>query len=195
MNFPVLFRTTTLAWACLLLSHGALADSVLDSSRSSIQFVSVKNSAVAEVHHFGRISGTISKQGEVSVLIALVSVETMIPIRNERMRELLFNTTEFPGARLSASVDPVRLDKLAPGQQMTLDLAFDLELHGMVRSLQAAVKVSRLDDAIEVTTLAPLIINAADFDLDAGVAALQAVAGLNSISTAVPVTARLVFSD
>ena len=44
-----------------------------------------------------------------------------------------------------------------------------------------------------MATSEPIIVNAADFELGAGIAKLQELAGLDSISTAVPVSARLVF--
>ena len=39
----------------------------------------------------------------------------------------------------------------------------------------------------------PILLNAADFGLDKGVSLLQEVAGLKSISTAVPVSFKLLF--
>ena len=40
----------------------------------------------------------------------------------------------------------------------------------------------------------PIVINAADFELTAGIERLREVAGLQNIATQVPVTASLVFS-
>ncbi|OQX14641.1 MAG: hypothetical protein BWK73_09005 [Thiothrix lacustris] len=46
---------------------------------------------------------------------------------------------------------------------------------------------------MQVTTVAPIVLNAADFDLAAGLTALREIAGLTSISNAVPVTFFLSF--
>ncbi|WP_308873603.1 hypothetical protein [Thiothrix subterranea] len=46
---------------------------------------------------------------------------------------------------------------------------------------------------MQVTTVAPIVLNAADFDLAAGVTALREIAELPSISNAVPVTFFLNF--
>ena len=54
--------------------------------------------------------------------------------------------------------------------------------------------VGQQNGGLQVFTPRPVVINAADFDLAKGVAALQEVAGLQSISTAVPVTVHLMFS-
>lgn len=194
MKFSILCRALILMCAGLLLAARALAGGSLISDQSVIYFVSVKNAAVAEVHHFGRLSGGITDDGLVTVEIVLDGVETLIPIRNERMREMLFETASFPSAILSTSIDTSRLDGLAKGQQIQMQITLNVELHGVSKDLQTAVTITRLDQGIEVTTSAPLVINAADFDLVAGLGKLQVVAGLNSISSSVPVTARLVFA-
>ena len=182
--------------AMLLLASGiSIAGGNLDAAQSSIYFISTKNAAVAEVHHFRELSGSLDDTGQVELSIALDSVETLIPIRNERMRDMLFQTLDFPTATLMAKVDPAALASLKPGERMALDVAFTLSLHGRSREMQVGVSVTRLEGGIEVTTLAPLVVNAADFDLTGGIAKLQEVAALNSISTAVPVSARLVFAD
>ena len=157
--------------------------------------MTVKNASVAELHHFKSITGSVSDEGAAQVVIDLDSVETLIPIRNERMREMLFETLEFPSATLTARVDPKTIGSLQSGERMALDVGFKLSLHGISRDMQVGVSVTRLEGGLEVTTLAPLIINAADFDLTGGIRRLQEVASLSSISTAVPVSARLVFAD
>jgi hypothetical protein len=45
-----------------------------------------------------------------------------------------------------------------------------------------------------VVTLAPLVLNAEDFGLAAGIEALRQLAGLKNISLAVPVSAVLIFT-
>lgn len=193
MKLPILHKVLGIALACLVLATGARAGGTLDAAKSAIYFVSVKNSTVAEVHHFNGISGSIGNAGEVKVEVPLDGVETLIPIRNERMREMLFETASYPTASLTAVVDPTSLRALPRGAQLLVDLTFTLSLHGASRELQVPVSVTRLENGIEVTTLAPLVIRAEDFGLNGGIARLQEVAKLKSISTAVPVTARLVF--
>ena len=47
---------------------------------------------------------------------------------------------------------------------------------------------------LRVIAAEPVLISAADFGLESGVEALREVAGLNVISTAVPVSFQLVFT-
>ena len=83
---------------------------------------------------------------------------------------------------------------LAGGAAVDTDLTFTLALHGVEKSFTVPVVVTaEKSGGLQVFTPAPVILNAADFGLQAGVAALQSVAGLKAISTAVPVSVHLVF--
>ena len=70
----------------------------------------------------------------------------------------------------------------------------DLALHGKEKTLTVpAVVVGEDDGSLRVFTARPVLVNTADFGLESGVTALQQIAGLRSISHAVPVTLRLLF--
>ena len=172
----------------------ALAQWELDSEHSAINFISVKNSAIAETHSFGGLVGYIGKTGNIQLNIDLASVETLIPIRNERMRELLFETADFPSATVSAEIDPAVLEEVAKGGTVSTEVPVRLNLHGVEEALSVPVTVFSDGGSLSVVSSRPVVINAADFGLASGVEALREVAGLNSISTAVPVTLNLRFS-
>jgi polyisoprenoid-binding protein YceI len=180
---------------CLLAACGmARADWELDTTSSNINFVSVKNDSVGEVHSFGSLVGFVGAQGNAQLTINLESVQTLIEIRDQRMRELLFETVKFPVATVTAQLDSSVLALAAEGGIVTTELPVTLSLHGKEKTLDVAlVIVGAGGDRVVVFSAAPIVINAADFDLTAGVAALQQVAGLKAISTAVPVTLQLQF--
>lgn len=181
--------------ALLLAVTPAWAQWELDSTSSELNFISIKNNSVAEVHSFRDMVGYIGIDGSVQLSIALGSVDTLIEIRDQRMREMLFETVSFPSAKVAASVDPEIIAVLAEGGTITTDLNFTLSLHGLQKSLTVpVVLIGESEERIQVFTTRPAIVNAADFGLESGVAALQKVAGLNAISTAVPVTVHLVFT-
>jgi len=123
-------------------------------------------------------------------------VATLIDIRNQRMREMLFETATFPAATITGTIDPAVLAAVGEGGTVLTELPVTLSLHGVERSLTVPVAVvGEGEGRMQVFSQRPVIVNAADFGLDAGVAALQKVAGLQSISSAVPVTFHLVFSN
>jgi len=181
------------ALALLVNAAAALAQWELDGTKSTLNFISIKNDAVAEVHSFGSLMGYISSEGKAQLTIDLGSVETMVDIRNERMREMLFETVKFPTATVSAQVDPAVI-AAAKDASVATELTFTLDLHGLEKSITApVVLVGEPGGRLQVFTASPIVVNAADFGLEAGVAVLQEVAGLKAISTAVPVTVHLVF--
>ncbi len=183
------------AIALLIPAGAAWAQWDLDGTKSSVNFISIKNDSVAEVHSFTSLVGYIGEDGKVQLSVGLASVETLIAVRNERMGEMLFETAIFPTATITTTVAPDIIAAAVEGGTVITDLTLSLELHGMEKSLTVpVVLVGESAGRIQVFTPSPVIINAADFNLEAGVAALQAVAGLKTIGTAVPVTVHLVFT-
>lgn len=182
------------------IDHGALSlgidgSYVLDSQRSRISFLSVKKSTVVEQHHFASLTGSVSEQGEALIEVTLDSVQTLIDIRNERMREYLFETAEFPLASISTQVDTAMLTGLLAGDQWYGELAISLSLHGNEQRYNAQVEVTRLGDGeLLVHTTQPLLLHVDDFDMAAGVAKLAELAALPSITPVVPVSARLLLT-
>ncbi|MEZ5501845.1 MAG: YceI family protein [Halioglobus sp.] len=194
MNTIQRIRHLVMALFLLAPCGAAWADWELDNTQSTLNFISIKNDSIAEVHSFASLVGYIGTSGNVQLTINLDSVQTQIDVRNERMREMLFETVKFPSAQITAQVDPALLAEVARGGIVTTDLPITLSLHGQEKSLTVPVAVlGEGAGNLVVFTARPVVINAADFGLDGGVAALQKVAGLNAISTAVPVTLQLRF--
>lgn len=177
----------------LLTAVQAAAQWELDGERSSINFISMKNAAIAETHSFTSLVGYIGKTGNVQLNIDLNSVETQVPIRNERMQKLLFETAEFPNAKISANVDPAVLAAVVEGGTVSTEIPVTLSLHGLEQELAVAVTVFSDGGSLRVIGSRPLLLRAADFGLVDGIEALREIAGLKTISTAIPVTLNLHF--
>ncbi|MDG1389047.1 MAG: YceI family protein [Halioglobus sp.] len=177
----------------LLTAVQAAAQWELDGERSSINFISMKNAAIAETHSFTSLVGYIGKTGNVQLNIDLNSVETQVPIRNERMQKLLFETAEFPNAKISANVDPAVLAAVVEGGTVSTEIPVTLSLHGLEQELAVAVTVFSDGGSLRVISSRPLLLRAADFGLVDGIEALREIAGLKTISTAIPVTLNLHF--
>jgi polyisoprenoid-binding protein YceI len=194
MNSLQKFKHLVLAVLLLAPCGIAWAEWELDNTQSAVNFVSIKNDSVGEIHSFASLVGYIGAAGNIQMTINLDSVETLIAVRNERMRELLFETVKFPSAQLTAKVEPALLAEAAKGGVVTADVPVTLSLHGKEKTLTVPVVVVGKDDgSLRVFTARPVLVNAADFGLESGVTALQQVAGLKAISSAVPVTLQLLF--
>jgi len=161
---------------------------------SGIQFVSIKNNTIGEVSHFDMISGTVGDQGAVEVRVALDSVETNIGIRNDRMKKMLFEVGLYPEAVITAQLSPENMAVLGSSSEAAVPVLLQIDLHGQVVSKDAVLTVSATEVGFSATTSQPILLNAAEFNLEDGVAALQSVAGLNAISRVIPVTVSLNFT-
>lgn len=178
-----------------VIESDTLPSYVLDPQMSSIYFVSSKKVHVLETHSFNDISGLISATGEANLSINLDSVETGIDIRNQRMREFLFETTLYTTAQVTLSLDPDQIASLALGSVTYLEISPTLDLHGVSLPLTATVRISKLSDSqLIVQNVSPVVINAEDFDLITGIETLRDLAGLSVISYQVPVNFTLVFN-
>lgn len=166
----------------------------LDNKNSNLTYVSTKSGAVAEVNHFGTLSGKVSDEGFAKIVIDLTSVETNIAIRNERTQKHLFEVSKFASASVQTKFEADLLDSLQQGQSTTAKLPFTLELHGQKQTFDAQVRITKVNNQLLVSSMAPVIIYAANFDLVKGIEALRNIAKLPSISTAVPVSFNLSFT-
>lgn len=173
--------------AATLSPIAACADWVLDNSQSALYFVSIKKDHVAETHTFKQLAGTITAAGQGNLTIDLASVETHIDIRNTRMRDHLFETGKFANATVSVDLGKTGVK---PGIQ-TLNVLLDL--HGVKKEIPATVAITEVNNTVQVTTVAPIMLNAADFDLAGGLTILREIGAVEHISNAVPVTFFLSF--
>jgi len=186
----------TLALALLTgASLSAQANWYLDGESSRLSFISTKNANICEVQRFLVLHGKVDSKGVAEVEIEMDSVNSGIPLRDERMRKELFEIKTFPEALITAQIDLRPINDLAPGAQLELRLPVTVNLHGKQHPYNAELLATRLDDRrFQVVTLEPLVINAEDFDLAPGLENLRKLAGLSAISLSVPVGAVLIFT-
>ncbi|WP_394559420.1 YceI family protein [Aquipseudomonas alcaligenes] len=178
------------------LSLPAQADWYLDNESSRLSFISTKAGNFSEVHRFLTLHGKIDDKGAARLRIEMDSVSTGIPVRDERLRSLLFGTDKYPDARIMAQLNLEPITNLAPGAQLEIGLPIQVEIRGRKHGYMAELLATRLDDRrFQVVTLAPLVLHAEQFGLEEGVEALRKVARLDSISLSVPVGAVMIFTS
>jgi len=161
----------------------------LDDAQSKLTFVSIKKENVAEVHAFNQLSGSLNATGDFVLNIDLNSVDTSIDIRNDRMKEFLFDVANYPVAKITAKIDAEAVNAMSVGQQVLDSVTGTLELHGQQQELVFDVIISKLaNDKLFVVSSKPVLLNVSDYLLVEGVEKLRELAGLPSISHAVPVS-------
>ena len=184
----------TAALLLILCTSNAAADWTLDAQQSQLNFISIKKNSIGESHSFQQLSGSIKNEQAV-VYIALASVETGIEIRNTRMQNLLFKSAQNPLATFSYELPTTLLNDLARPVGQAIELKGELTLNGKTLPINATVRAVQSENSLRVTTLQPILLNAADFDLVPGIQALQEVAKLSAIATSIPVTFDVSFTQ
>jgi len=175
---------------CLLplLSFSAFADWQLQEPQSSVTFVSTKQTHFREVHQIQKFDVEVQNQKDVVIKLDLSSVESGIPIRNERMQKMLFDVADFRFASLKFTL-PESLDSITKAKQMQLKANLTIKDKTVPVSLD--ILITKSHGEVVATLLKPVIIQAAQFGLKEGIDALQKIAGLKSIGYSVPVYATI----
>ena len=107
------------------LSSSAFADWTLLNDESSLHYVSIKSTNIAEMNRFKTLTGSVSEQGAVELKVDLSSVDTGVDIRDERMQTMLFDVAQFAQATVTGKVDLERVTKLEVGETYTDSITLD----------------------------------------------------------------------
>lgn len=170
----------------------AVARWLLDSTKSTLHFVTVKKSTAGvetpENMTFTQLQGTVAANGQATLSIPLASISTGVDIRNTRMQSLLFESGYLPSLHFTTQLNLTAIDAMAAGSTSVQSVTGNLVLHGIVKSVVFdALVVKHANNSVSFSPRKPIAINAIDFDLNAGVEALRAAAGLSTIGEKVPV--------
>ena len=180
--------------ASLLLSAFAHADNaVWESDNNHISFLSIKvnqqKNSITEQSAFTSSKAMLDKDGMFTLTIDLNSVKTNVDIRDQRLKDWVFETAQFGTATVSGKVDADAVNKLAVGETLKLEQPLELDIHGQKVKLQAELNVQRsAEDKIMVNTLTPVILDTKAMKMEKGVMQLVEVMALSSIVEQVPVS-------
>jgi len=166
----------------------------INNEQSLISFVTTKKVTATEANRFDTINASIDSEGNVRILIDLDSVNTNISVRDQNIRQYLFETDTYPIAEITATLAQNIIIGIAVGSSQQIQMPVSLTLHGVTQSIDSVLLVQRLsENKLVVGTLKPIIINADDYGLMPGIDMLKNIASLTSISMAIPVDVQLVF--
>jgi polyisoprenoid-binding protein YceI len=167
----------------------------LNNQASSLIFVTTKNASKTEVQSFEAIKGQI-KNKKASLSIDLTSVVTGIEIRDERIKDLFFETKLFPQAKVSINLANSKIGAMEVGEVKNIELDALLDIHGVKQKLPLKAQVILLKNkTLLVNSVEPLIVNLQKFKLLEGVNLLREIAHLKSINAAIPVSFNLMFTQ
>lgn len=192
-----MYKTFLLFIFMLIISVTSLsvfAQWQLDNHHSLLNFSSVKKNSVAENHRFSILAGTINDQGKLAITVDLASVDTRIAIRDERMKEFVFETNKFTLAYFDAQLDKGLLKSLKIGDVNMMTVNGNIRFHGQQQEVNIEVNAIKLtENKILVSTVKPLFIKADAYGVVDGINTLKELAGLPSIDYVVPVNFTVTF--
>lgn len=181
--------------SALLASSTAMAGWQLNDAESNFSFSSIKKNNVMETHRFEHFTSSINDQGEAKLTLDLTSVNSGIEIRDQRMKEILFETTKYSTSTFLTQLDMERLASQKIGDVTQQKITGVLSLHGIEKEVSAAVNIIKLSDSkIIVSSLSPISVQASDFALEDGITTLKDIAKLPSIAFSVPVSFHLTYT-
>ncbi|WP_323814249.1 DUF1592 domain-containing protein [Cellvibrio sp. NN19] len=165
---------------------------LLDTSASTLHFTTVKKSTAGaetpENMTFSQLQGTVSTSGQATLTIPLASISSGVDIRNTRMQSLLFESGFLPSLHFTTNLDLTAIDAMSAGSTRTQSLTGNLVLHGIIKPVTFdALIVKHANNRVSFSPRKPIVINSTDFDLNAGVEALRAIASLSTVGEKVPV--------
>jgi polyisoprenoid-binding protein YceI len=180
----------------VLLSSLSFAESFTDwallSDSSNFTIGTTKNETVTEVHKLQKLEGYVRNNGNAQVSLNLLSIDTGIEIRDERMQAMLFTTATQ--AVYTATVDMEKFRKLEAGDSKDFQLQGSLEMNDRSTVIQVATKITRLDSGnYQIKTVSANKIDVGKFGFSGGIEQLRAVANLKDISPVVTFEFKLEF--
>lgn len=169
-------------------SSAAAARWLLDSTNSTFHFVTVKNTNTAEAFTFTQLQGTVAASGSATLTIPLASISSGVETRNTRMKNYLFESSYLPNLHFTTQLDLSALDALAVGAIQVQSLTGNLTLHAVTKAITFdATIVKHSSTSISISPRRPIVVNSADYELNAGVEALRVLANLTLIGEKTPV--------
>ncbi len=169
------------------------------STDSQVHFTSNKtnkqNKTITEESSFATSSAQLSADGAFAMSIDLASVKTNIDLRDERLRDWVFEVAKFPKAEISGKIDMNAIGSLKTGDSLQLKQPLTLDIHGNKLDIDAQLMLKRsADNSISVETTEPVMLDAKKMGMSEGVAKLVEVMALASINEQIPVTFKGTFT-
>lgn len=189
-----ILKKIAVTFSLLAISTSIFASSSyeVDSDHSIVNFSVTKKQYIIEPATFEDVSGTIDKEGNVTINIDMNSVDSSNPIRDDRLIDMFFQAEFFPEAILSAKIKPSILNSKETIQKVKVNAT--LEFFEIKKDIVLEALVVKTGSKVVVSSLKPIIVNAKMFNVPMeNLNALSKVCGGITISDIVPVNFVITF--
>ena len=166
---------------------------------STITFLSSKINkqlnSITEQSSFTANKSQLDTEGNFTMNIDLSSVKTNIDLRDQRLKDWVFETGQFANAEISGKVEMSAINKLQEGETISLQQPLLINIHGKKINFNADLSIQRnMNNKITVSTRTPVILDIKQMGMTEGVARMVEVMGLSSIVEQVPVSFDGIFT-
>ncbi len=181
-----------------IASMPVYADWKLNTDKSSVQFISSKlvqktHHAVFEQNRFEKFTGEINKKHAV-LSIQTNSVNTRVPVRDERIHMYVFQSARYPEAKAVINVTTEMIEGMKTGELHKLKVDGTLTLVGKTHPISAQLSVVRTTaNTLLVQTHEAILLDAKQYQLEESFLKLRDIVHLFSIPTTIPIHFYLVF--
>ena len=195
IKYKAVIGAMAMLLASSLYSSSAYADWVLDAENSNIAYGTIKNDMIGESNTFKTISGSLSDNGHINIDIDLASVDTLLELRDERMRDIVFKVSQYATAKLSGDMNLQVHETQDIGTSRVIEATIGLEFVGQKIDHDVMLVVTRLaENKVLVTPHGVMFLDVDDYDLVDAIETLRELAGLDTIATVVPMSFYLTFT-
>ena len=177
----------------LILSQSAFAAESLNivPELSSISFATIKKQYIIEPAVVNNIQGKYSNK-TFNVSIDFNNIDTINPVRDNRLNELFFNTKLYPTVKIQGHFDIESIK--SPISKTTIKA--NVDFYGHTKEIAIPVIIHKTEEMMTVSSYKPIIVKASDFGVPAkNLTNLAATVGGFSISEAVPLNINLTFKS
>lgn len=180
---------TGLLLACAF--NTSAADYTVNSKLSSLSLATIKKQYVVEAATINKLSGSLSDKGDFTLSVDLAGLDTVNPIRDQRLRDLFFEIASHPQINVRSQINQEQIPEA--GSSSALSLKAELEIWSQRQTLDLNLLVTNTGNSLVVSSTKPLIIKAENFGIPAkNLASLAGTVGDIQIAQQAPVNVNLV---
>lgn len=167
---------------------------------SHVNFVTEKiftnDKSVKETQLIKGVVGTVDNQKQAEIKIDFSTIDTKIPIRNQRIKEWVLDTTQFRYGTVKADLSAIDDQKINVGESSQMTVKGDFTIRDKTLPVTLYIKLTK-ESATEysVSSYEPTVINTSEFDSNGGVQKMTQVMGLKSINNVIPVSWQLKLTE
>ncbi|WP_163833641.1 YceI family protein [Spartinivicinus ruber] len=165
---------------------------LVQSENSKVNFITEKiftnDKSVKETQLISGVAGEVDNQKQAEIKIDLATIDTKIPVRNDRIKKWVLDITNYRYATVKADLSAINEQKIAVGDSKQMAVDGSLTIREATLPIQLFVKVTKNSAThYSVVSYKDTSININQYGGEDGIQKMTQVMGLKSINPVVSV--------